>query len=116
MQPQTPIGNAYLAVLCQLTDILPSFSHVFAYAAAQVKKCLEVSKDLGAENYGECTTLQLVVTNYTITSILGRTRGLLLLVEHQHEEGIRSSCRIPKDGRGEYSILHLSFLILTIAS
>jgi len=26
-------------------------SHVFAYAAAQVKKCLEVSKDLGAENY-----------------------------------------------------------------
>jgi len=26
-------------------------SHVFAYAAAQVKKCLEVSKSLGAENY-----------------------------------------------------------------
>lgn len=25
---------------------------MFAYAAAQVKKCLEVSKELGAENYG----------------------------------------------------------------
>jgi len=26
-------------------------SHAFAYAAAQVKKCLEISKELGAENY-----------------------------------------------------------------
>jgi xylose isomerase len=26
-------------------------SHVFAYAAAQVKKCMDISRDLGAENY-----------------------------------------------------------------
>lgn len=26
-------------------------THVFAYAAAQVKKCMDISKELGAENY-----------------------------------------------------------------
>lgn len=28
-------------------------AHVFAYAAAQVKKGLEIAKKLGAENFGE---------------------------------------------------------------
>lgn len=26
-------------------------AQVFAYAAAQVKKCMDISKELGAENY-----------------------------------------------------------------
>lgn len=28
-------------------------ARIFAYAAAQVKKCLEVAKKLGAENFGQ---------------------------------------------------------------
>ena len=28
-------------------------AHIFAFAAAQVKKCMEVAKKLGAENFGK---------------------------------------------------------------
>ena len=29
-------------------------AHIFAFAAAQVKKCMEIAKKLGAENFGKC--------------------------------------------------------------
>ena len=28
-------------------------AHIFAFAAAQVKKCMEIAKKLGAENFGK---------------------------------------------------------------
>ena len=31
-------------------------AHIFAYAGAQVKKCMEVAKRLGAENFGMHTS------------------------------------------------------------
>ena len=34
-------------------------AHIFAAAAAQVKKCMEVAKKLGAENFGNYSRLSL---------------------------------------------------------
>jgi len=50
---------------------------VFAYAAAQVKKCLDISKELGAENYvfwGGREGYQVSDERVGLCVLFGRTR------------------------------------------
>ena len=59
-------------------------AHVFAMAAAQVKKGLEIAKKLGAQGFGEVITFSLVhlVMGDLLCSVLGREGGLPVPAEH----------------------------------
>ena len=56
---------------------------VFAFAAAQVKKALEITKELGGDGL----------------RFLGRPRRLSDLLEHRHEARTRPPGRVPSHGR-----------------
>ena len=73
---------------------------MFAMAAAQVKKGLEITKKLGGAGFGEEDRNgdgweRRKDCGFALPSILGRTRRLPEFAEHRREEGARSYGNLP---------------------
>lgn len=73
-------------------------AHVVAYAAAQVKKGLEIAKKLGAENFG-MITLNSAVDNWSFTVwlhwIVGFVAGIIFVYD------LSQSCLFNEESTGK---------------
>ena len=50
-------------------------AHVFAMAAAQVKKGLEIAKKLGGEGFGECPMIRSCLSSCSVVGICSQYSG-----------------------------------------